>query len=94
MTQSARIFRINSDVVSRQMGNELVLVHLGTDRILSLNTTGARLWDLLKAGCSRDQIQAQLLQEFDVDETTLHAEIDSLISQMLSEELIGANDSN
>jgi hypothetical protein len=37
-----RRLQVASDVVSRRVDEELVLVHLGKDRIYSLNVTAAR----------------------------------------------------
>jgi hypothetical protein len=39
--------RPEDDVVSRRLEDEVVLVHLRTNRIYKLNETGARLWELL-----------------------------------------------
>jgi hypothetical protein len=35
----------NRDVVARRLKDEIVLVHLRTNRIYSLNRTGARFWN-------------------------------------------------
>ena len=56
----------NPDVVSRRLGDEVVLVHLKTNRIFSLSPTGARFWELLSDGKSRTEIEAALLQEYEV----------------------------
>jgi hypothetical protein len=60
------------DVVSRQLGDGAVLVHLTTNRVFQLNETGARVWELIAAGRTRAEIAEQLVVEFDVsgDEAT------------------------
>jgi hypothetical protein len=70
------------DVVYRELNGEVVLVHLGTDGIYALNETGSRFWELLTAGQDRVAIQAQLLEEFDVDPAILEAEIDALLVEL------------
>jgi len=72
-------FRPNPDVLTRRVGDELVLVHMGRNEIFSLNATGARLWELLAEGLSRDEARARLQAEFDVDDETFRDESDRLV---------------
>lgn len=81
-------FRANPDVLAQRLDDVIVLVHLQTDRILELNRTAARLWELLGSGCNRSQIQQQMLQEFDVTEKQLTEEIDNCLSWLLAEDLV------
>jgi hypothetical protein len=80
--------RANSEVVARRMDDEVVLVHLGTNRIYTLNPTGARFWGLLESGLDRDAIKAALLTEFEVGETQLHAEIEALVAELSDQGLL------
>jgi Coenzyme PQQ synthesis protein D (PqqD) len=80
--------RANAEVVARRMDEEVVLVHLGTDRIYTLNPTGARFWDLLESGLDRDAIKAALLAEFEVGETQLDAEIEALVAELSDQGLL------
>jgi hypothetical protein len=82
----------NPDVVWKSVGEEAVLVHLRTNRIYNLNRTGARLWVLLSQGWTRQAIKGQLLQEFDVEESSLEVEIESLLASLAAEGLIAADD--
>lgn len=76
------------DVVSRRIGDEIVLVHLKTNRIFSLNPTGARFWELLSDGKSRHEIEATLILEYDGSEEEVSAEIDSLAGRLRAEGLV------
>jgi len=77
------------DVVSRRVGDEVVLVHLKTNRIFALSPTGARFWELLSDGISRPEIETQLLEEYDVSHEEVSAEIDSLVETLQGEGLVG-----
>ena len=81
----------NPDVVSRRLGDEVVLVHLKTNRIFSLSPTGARFWELLSDGKSRTEIEAALLQEYDVTPEAVSTEIDSLVRTLEAEQLVQGN---
>src|SRR6187200_635281 len=76
------------DVVSRRLGDEIVLVHLQTNRIFSLSPTGARLWELLSAGRSRPEIERQLREEYDVSPEAVSAEVSSLVTMLEAEALV------
>jgi coenzyme PQQ synthesis protein D (PqqD) len=80
--------RPHPDVVSRRVGDETVLVNLKTNRIYSLNRTGARLWELLGEGKDRAAAEEALLGEFDVDETELRREVDDLLGELEAEDLV------
>ena len=79
------------DVVSRRLGDEVVLVHLRTNRIFALSPTGARFWELLSEGKSRPEIEAQLLSEYDVSAEAVSAEIDALVQALEAERLVEAS---
>ena len=76
------------DVASRRLGDEVVLVHLKTNRIFSLSPTGARFWELLSDGRTRPEIEAELLDEYDVSREEVSAEIDSLVRMLRTEDLV------
>jgi hypothetical protein len=84
-------FRPSPEVVSRRLGDELVLAHLGTERILVLNCTAARLWELLCAAIGREDLKRTMLDEFEVSETELAAEIETLLESLRREQLIDSD---
>lgn len=86
------LLRPDDDVVSRRLEDEVVLVHLRTDRIYSLNETGARLWELLREGCSPVEIEQRILEEFEGERKQVREEIDRLLSLLTREGLVSAGD--
>ena len=78
----------NPDVVAKRLDNEMVLVHLKTNRIFTLNPTGARFWELLSEGLPRDAIRDRLHEEYDADDVDLDAEIDALLASLVAEDLL------
>lgn len=79
-------------MLSREVGDELVLVHMDRNTIFSLNATGARLWTLWNQGKSRSEAIDELLTEYDVTRETLEAESDRLLSWLAEERLGGFSD--
>jgi hypothetical protein len=69
-------------VLTRRVGDHIVLVHMGRNEIFSLNPTGARLWELLVDGRSRDEAVGCLQREFDVTAEVARTEADELLATL------------
>ena len=80
--------RPSPDIVATRVGDEVVLVHLKTERMHVLNGTGARLWELLCAGRDWADIRDVILGEFDVTPGRLDAEVEDLLTELRQEQLI------
>jgi Coenzyme PQQ synthesis protein D (PqqD) len=70
------------------MDEVVVLIHLSTNRIYQLSPTGARVWELLQEGEEEGAIRDRLLEEFEVDDGTVDRELSSLLSHLISAELV------
>jgi len=80
--------RPSPDVVHQELDGEVVVVHLGTNRVYALNETGARLWAFLDAGYDRVRIHEQLAREFDVDPAELEREVDAMLESLADAGLV------
>jgi len=80
--------RRQDDVVSRKIGDRLVVVNLQTNRIYELNPTASRLWELLETGRDRAELEQAILEEFDVREPDLSVNLDETLTLLSSEGLI------
>jgi thymidine kinase len=81
-------FIVSPDAVANRMGDQLVLVHVGTDRIFELNQSAARVWDLLASGHNRNEIQTILLEEFNLSEAVAAQQIEELLNSLIAERII------
>ena len=80
--------RPSPDVVFQEVDGEVVLVHLQTNSIYTLNATGARFWALFAAGHDPPHVRRELCREFDVDPAQLEIEVDALLESLAREGLI------
>jgi hypothetical protein len=78
-------FVIRPEILFRRMGDEVVLVNLDTDRIFTLNPTGARFWELLSGGQTVSAVRAKMLAEYDVSDELLGAETEALLERLEAE---------
>ena len=82
----------NEHVVFRRLGDRMVLVHLKTNAIFELNTTSARLWELLTETGDISVVEERLAQEFDVGPAVLRREVAATLSVLSTEKLITGYD--
>ena len=60
-----------------------MLLDLSGERYFSLDSVGARIWQLLgEQDGDVDRVVADMLTEFDVDEPTLRRDIDALLKRL------------
>jgi hypothetical protein len=76
----------NPDVVGQRMGDQFLLIHLGTNRIYELNVTAARMWELMLSGNS--DVPVQISAEFDVDPVHSALEWETLLEALREEGLV------
>jgi hypothetical protein len=79
---------IPTDVLSRELDGEAVLLDLRSGRYFGLNGTGARVWALLKDGLERTQIADAIVEEFEVDAEIARADVDVFIVALTERGLI------
>ena len=80
--------RPSDDVISRRVGDESVLVHLQSNTMYSLNSTGARAWELLGEGQDRESIETTLSDEYGIDRAEARRELETLIDDLKRHRLV------
>ena len=80
--------RPSKHVVSSRLGDAGVLVHLKTNQIFELNSTGVRIWELLGEGLDLDEVVRVLGAEFDTDIEQVRREVIDLVSVLSREGLL------
>lgn len=81
-----------SEVVFVEVEGEMVLMDGAGERYYALDDVGARFWQLLVERGDVDAAVAGMLDEYDVDEARLRADIDALIEQLAGAGLVVATD--
>ena len=75
-------------MVSADLGEEVIVLHLENGLYFGLGNVGARIWKLLKKPVSVGKIEELLQDEYEVDPETCRKEVLSLISRLLEENLV------
>ena len=79
--------KIKKDFVLRDVAGTWVVLPLGQasvdfDGMLSLNDTGAFLWQTLERGADRDGLADALVKEYDVDRSTAAADVERFLARL------------
>ena len=87
LTRDARL-KIPQQVVTRQVGDETVLLNLESGTYFGLDPVGSRFLELLQAESALAAVIARMLEEFEVTEAQLEDDLLRLADEMLASGLL------
>lgn len=87
-TPSGQRFAPSPGVRARRVGEETVLLDLGSDRYFALNEVGAEIWAGIERGLAAGEILAELVSVFEAEEERVRGDLDDLLAKLLAEGLI------
>jgi Coenzyme PQQ synthesis protein D (PqqD) len=76
------------EVVFQEIEGEMVLLDPDADSYYALDPVGTRAWELLHEHEDLDGVVAAMLDEFEVDEATLRADLDVLLGELRAAGLV------
>jgi hypothetical protein len=79
---------VPDSTASRELDNETVLLNLDSGIYFGLDPIGTRIWQLLGAGQRLCEVLAILLDEYEVDEDRLSADLLRLARELVDRQLI------
>ncbi len=82
---------VPSDVILQELGDEIVVANLDTGVYFALNEVAARTWTLLRDAPSLDAVISSLLDEYEIDEETVRADVEGLLEQFQQHGLMQLN---
>ena len=78
----------NSDILSRIVDNEAVLVLPGKGKVKVLNEVGAAVWQLINGKRNIQQISSEISKQFEGDQQTIEQDILHFIVELTEREII------
>jgi len=76
------------EVLSRVLDGEAVLLHLGSGMYFGMNEVATRAWELVTKGVTYGALVKQLIEEFEVDEATLRADMERFVGALVEKKLV------
>jgi hypothetical protein len=86
--RGGRVLKVADNVASANLGDESVLLHLGSGIYFGLDSVGNQIWDLLCDGADEETIVGRLLEEYDITEQVLRSEVADFLDQLEAKSLI------
>jgi hypothetical protein len=80
-------------LVSADLGEEVILLHLENGLYFGLENVGARIWKLLQKPVRVGEIERVLLEEYDVEPEKCHEEVVGLLNKLVDQNLVEVTDS-
>lgn len=81
-------WRAKPEVEVQELEGNLVLVHLGTNRLFELNETATRFWELLVSGHGFESIFNEMVGEYEVEPEELRRELEENLAMLINEDLV------
>ncbi len=78
--------------VSSDLGKEVAILNLGAGMYYGLNEVGARIWELVQVPRTVEQIQAVILNEYEVDPVSGKRDVLALLQQLANNGLVEVRD--
>lgn len=80
------------NVLVRVVQGEAVVLDLNAERYLGFNAVGTRIWEVLTEAATIDDAIAALLEEFEVTEAQLRADVVAFVQKLLDAGLATVTD--
>ena len=90
---SETVYRPTSDLVTRKVGDESVIVPVRShvadlDAVVTLNPVGARIWELLDGRRNLEAIAGTICEEFEVEPETARADVGEFVRSLEEAKLV------
>ena len=87
------IMKANEGFLVKEVAGSFVIVPTGANIVdfsamITINETGAFLWEKLQNEISEDELTAALTAEYDVDEDTARADVKEFVSVLMEKKVI------
>jgi hypothetical protein len=87
-TTSLESVQIGDAVLYQTLKDEVVLLNMSNQQYYGLNDIGSRMWELLLELPNVSAVAERLTVEFEVDETSVRADLNGLIERLLNAGLL------
>ncbi len=88
-------FAINTaEVAAKVLDGEAILINLSTGTYYGIDKAGCRIWEMIEKGYNQREIIETVVALYDVPAERAKADIESLISELIKENLIMVADNS
>ena len=88
LTSKTRLHPNETDVAAKVIDGEAILINLANGNYYSMDKVGAKIWELIEAGASVDELVANIVLLYDVAEEEVRGDIERLVEALVKEGLV------
>jgi hypothetical protein len=81
-------WQVSTDLLSSKIDDEIIIMGLQTDKYYGLDAIASRIWELLEAPRSLDELVSLLCEEYEVEEAVCREETSALLQALSKQQLI------
>jgi hypothetical protein len=85
---SATRYKAVTDLLYCHLNGEAVLLSLSNGRYYGMNSVAVRIWEMLDAPLSAEEIEKAILLEYDVELELCKQQVSDFLQKMIAEELV------
>jgi len=74
--------QLSETLFAQEVDGEMVLLDMKSENYFGLDAVASEIWRLLQEGKSLEEILLELMEIYDVDETTLRQDLSNFIEQL------------
>ena len=87
--------KIKKGFVVREIAGQSIVIALGDatkifNGMIKLNETGRIIWDMLSKGNDQEEIVEKILEEYDIDRSTVEADVSRFIATLMEDGILEA----
>lgn len=88
ITSSGRRYQAIKEHLLSELNEEAVILSLKNGKYYGLNSVGFTIWTNVQEAATLSEIEAAVMNDYDVDEETCRREVSLFLEEMLREELV------
>lgn len=79
--------------IHRKIAGDHVLIPVGNsvyefNGVINMNAAAAFIWDAMKAPVTKAELVEKMMDEYEVDQTTLEADVDEILNVFLERKMV------
>lgn len=82
MLTGSEIFQLSQSAIAQEVGGELIVLDMATERYLSVDQVGRRIWGLLDDGRPIGSVIDEISNHYRVDRTRIAEDVSAFVGQL------------
>jgi len=82
------IYQLKEDILSSQIGNEIVLLDVASGKYFKIDEVGSSIWEHLKEPKSLDNLVEILIMEYDVEKEQCKKDVTKFIGELKTNDFL------